>query len=193
MNVEQQIDTFSNGYNRILDKIISEILKMMIETDLGMQNNKSYRPNVAAVILSSKYPEKCEFFVAHRSDIKNAWQFPQGGIDKGETPREALKRELLEEIGCDKVEVLGEFPEWISYEFPKKSNSKKLYSYDGQTQKYFLVRLKEGAEINLGAYHIPEFAEYDFVEYEALFKKVTYFKRKVYRRVIDYFIDEGLI
>ena len=54
-----------------------------------MQKQKSYRPNVAAVILSSRYPDKCEFFVAHRSDIKNAWQFPQGGIDEGETPREA--------------------------------------------------------------------------------------------------------
>jgi len=158
-----------------------------------MERKKSYRPNVAAVILSSKYPDKCEFFVAHRTDIRNAWQFPQGGIDNDETPREALKRELLEEIGCDKVEVLGEYPEWISYEFPKKTNSKKLYDYDGQTQKYFLVRLKEGAEINLDAYHIPEFAEYEFVEYEDLFKKVTYFKRKVYRRVIDYFIGEGLI
>ena len=158
-----------------------------------MQTTKSYRPNVAAVILSSKYPEKCEFFIAHRTDIKNAWQFPQGGIDDGETPREALKRELLEEIGCDKVEVLGEFPEWISYDFPKKTKSKKLYAYDGQTQKYFLVRLKEGAEIDLQAYEIPEFHAYEFVAYEVLFKRVTYFKRKVYRRVIDYFIKEGLI
>jgi len=157
-----------------------------------MQKQKSYRPNVAAVILSSRYPDKCEFFVAHRSDIKNAWQFPQGGIDEGETPREALKRELLEEIGCDNVEVLGEYPEWISYEFPKVSRG-KTYPFDGQTQKYFLVRLKEGASINLEAYDIPEFIEHEFVEYEDLFKKVTYFKRKVYRRVIDYFIDEGLI
>ena len=158
-----------------------------------MERKKSYRPNVAAVILSSRYPDKCEFFVAHRSDIKNVWQFPQGGIDKGESPREALKRELLEAIGCDKVEILGEFPEWISYDFPLKTNSKKLYNFDGQTQKYFLVRLKEGAEINLDAYHIPEFEEYAFVEYEDLFRKITYFKRKVYKRVIDYFIQEGLI
>ena len=157
-----------------------------------MQKQKSYRPNVAAVILSSRYPDKCEFFVAHRSDIKNAWQFPQGGIDEGETPREALKRELLEEIGCDNVEVLGEYPEWISYEFPKVSRG-KTYPFDGQTQKYFLVRLKEGANIDLDAYDVPEFIEHEFVEYEDLFKKVTYFKRKVYRRVIDYFIDEGLI
>ena len=157
-----------------------------------MHNKKRYRPNVAAVILSSKYPEKCEFFVAHRRDIKNAWQFPQGGIDEGETLHEALHRELLEEIGCNDVEILGEFPEWITYDFPKVSQG-KTYPFDGQTQKYFLVRLKEGATIDLQAYKIPEFEEYEFVAYEQLFKKVTFFKRRVYRRVIDYFIEEGLI
>ena len=157
-----------------------------------MQNKKSYRPNVAAIILSSKYPGKCEFFVAHRSDIKNAWQFPQGGIDEGETPKEALLRELLEEIGCNDIEILGEFPEWITYDFPNTAKG-KVYPFDGQTQKYFLVRLKEESKIDLQAFDIPEFKEYEFVAYEALFKKVTYFKRKVYRRVIDYFIKEGLI
>jgi len=157
-----------------------------------MERKKSYRPNVAAVILSSQYPDKCEFFVAHRSDIKNAWQFPQGGIDEGETPTEALKRELLEEIGCNDIEILGEFPEWISYDFPSVSRG-KTYPFDGQTQKYFLVRLNENAKIDLQLYKIPEFKEYEFVEYGQLFKKVTYFKRKIYRRVIDHFIDEGLI
>jgi len=157
-----------------------------------MECVKSYRPNVAAVILSSKYPEKCEFFIAHRSDIKNAWQFPQGGIDEGETPEEALLRELQEEIGCNSIEILGEYPEWISYDFPATARGKQ-YPFDGQTQKYFLVRLKECATIDLEAYDIPEFKEYEFVDYESLFSRVTYFKRKVYRRVIDHFIKEGLI
>jgi len=157
-----------------------------------MQKTKSYRPNVAAVILSSKYPDKCEFFVAHRTDIKNAWQFPQGGIDAGETPEDALYRELLEEIGCNDVEILGEFPEWITYDFPKTAKGKQ-YPFDGQRQKYFLVRLKENAQIDLQAFAIPEFKEYEFVAYEELFKRVTYFKRRVYRKVIDHFIREGLI
>jgi putative (di)nucleoside polyphosphate hydrolase len=159
---------------------------------MKMQKKKRYRPNVAAVILSPKYPDKCEFFIAHRSDIKNAWQFPQGGIDEGETPEEALKRELLEEIGCNDVEILGEFPEWITYDFPKVARG-KCYPFDGQTQKYFLVRLKKDAKIDLKSFEIPEFEEYEFVAYDELFRRVTYFKRKVYRRVIDYFIQEGLI
>ncbi len=156
------------------------------------KRKKRYRPNVAAVILSPKYPEKCEFFIAHRCDIKNAWQFPQGGIDEGESPVDALYRELREEIGCNEVEILGEYPEWITYDFSGTARG-KCYPYDGQKQKFFLVRLKPDAKIDLNAFDVPEFTEYDFVEYDELFERVTYFKRKVYRRVIDYFIKEGLI
>jgi len=157
-----------------------------------MQKSKSYRKNVAAVILSPKYPNKCEFFIAHRTDIKNAWQFPQGGIDEGESPQDALKRELLEEIGCNDVEILGEYPEWITYDFPPTARG-KCYPFDGQTQKYFLVRLKDDSSIDLDAFEIPEFKEYEFVAYEELFQRVTYFKRRVYKRVIDYFKEQGLI
>lgn len=157
-----------------------------------MLKETEYRPNVSAVILSSKYPEKCEFFIAHRSDIKDAWQFPQGGIDNGETPKEALIRELQEEIGYNDIEIIAEFPEWISYEFPNVI-SKKMYPFKGQRQKYFLVRLKEDTRINLNAHSVPEFEEYEFVTYQDLFKRITFFKRRIYRKVIDYFIKEGFI
>jgi putative (di)nucleoside polyphosphate hydrolase len=157
-----------------------------------MSEEIEYRPNVSAVILSSKYPEKCEFFIAHRSDIKDAWQFPQGGIDKGESPQDALIRELQEEIGYSDVEIIAEFPEWISYEFPNVI-SKKMYPFKGQRQKYFLVRLKEDSSIDLHAHEFPEFEEYEFVSYEDLFRRVTYFKRRIYRQVIEHFTKEGFI
>ncbi|PAF42219.1 RNA pyrophosphohydrolase [Helicobacter sp. 11S03491-1] len=156
-----------------------------------MKNNKSYRPNVAAIVLSSNYPDKCEFFVAQRTDIKGAWQFPQGGIDKGETPLYALFRELKEEIGTDEIEVIAEHPVWIKYDFPA-GVSKKLYPFDGQKQKYFLVRLKNNANINIQT-DVPEFDEYEFVDYKELFEKVTHFKKQVYRQVIDYFKKEGYL
>jgi len=158
-----------------------------------MQTRKRYRPNVAAVILSSDYPQKCEFFLGKRSDVKNSWQFPQGGIDSGETPKEALLRELKEEIGCNSVEVIAEYPYWIKYDFPNGVHARKMYPFDGQRQKYFLVQLKSDAKINLDSYHEPEFEDYRYVEYRQLLKKATYFKRRVYKRVIEHFVKEGHI
>jgi len=151
---------------------------------------RKYRPNVAAIILSPKYPEKVEVFVAKRTDV-DAWQFPQGGIDKGESPKEALLRELKEEIGTDKVEIIAEMPEWLSYDFPKMI-AEKMYPYDGQTQKYFLVRLKPNAKINLNT-EIPEFKDYKFVGLNEIFDYVKSFKRPVYKKVIEYFKQQGYL
>lgn len=155
------------------------------------KNNKTYRPNVAAIILSSKYPMACEIFIASRSDMKNVWQFPQGGIDPSETPREALMRELKEEIGTNDIDILAEYPEWISYDFPPFV-VKKMYPYDGQIQKYFLVRLKEGSVVNIDTDE-PEFSEYQFVCFDDIFNYVTYFKRPVYKQVLDYFKQKGYL
>lgn len=152
---------------------------------------KKYRPNVAAIIVSSKYPSSCEFFIAQRSDMKGVWQFPQGGIDDGESPREALFRELKEEIGTDNVEILAECPRWIAYDFPK-TVSKKMYPFDGQTQKYFLVRLKKESDIDLKTKH-PEFNAFKFVDYENIFNIVNHFKKSVYKEVLEYFKKEGYI
>ncbi|WP_416863241.1 RNA pyrophosphohydrolase, partial [Helicobacter ganmani] len=148
-------------------------------------------PNVAAIILSPKYPLTCELFIASRTDIKNAWQFPQGGIDKSETPKEALFRELKEEIGTNKVDIIAEYPEWISYDFPPQV-VKKMYPYDGQIQKYFLVRLQEQREIDIDT-EKPEFDAYKFVGVNDLFNHITYFKRPVYKQVLEYFKRKGYL
>jgi len=157
-----------------------------------MKKELRYRPNVAAVILSSRYPQASEILVANRIDIKeDAWQFPQGGIDEGEDPKDALFRELKEEIGTDEVDIIAEYPEWISYEFLNK-NAKKMYPYDGQRQKYFLVKLKPTAQISLNT-KIPEFTEYKFLSYEQTLEQISFVKKPIYKKVLSYFKKEGYL
>jgi len=152
---------------------------------------KNYRPNVAAIVLSASYPLKCEVFIASRVDVENAWQFPQGGIDKGETPKEALLRELKEEIGTNEIDIIAQHPNWISYDFPP-AIAKKMAPYDGQRQKYYLVKLKKGAKVNINT-EVPEFSEYKFVPSNKLYEYITFFKRTVYKEILSYFKKEGYI
>lgn len=156
------------------------------------KDGKNYRPNVAAIVLSAKYPEKCEVFIASRTDVENAWQFPQGGIDKGEDPKQALFRELEEEIGTRDVTIIAEYPKWVSYEFPP-AIAKKMQPYDGQIQKYYLVKLNSGAKIDIRTHHTPEFSEYKFVPTKNIYDYITFFKRTVYKQVLKYFKSEGFI
>ena len=156
-----------------------------------MSKNKKYRPNVAMIILSPEYPNKKEIFIAQRNDIKGIWQFPQGGIDKGEEVQEALFRELEEEIGTRDVEIIAEYPEWISYDFPEKI-AKKMKPYAGQKQRYFLVKLAKDAKIDIDTKH-PEFDEYKFVDVEKVLDLTAHFKKPVYETVLDYFKKEGLL
>lgn len=153
---------------------------------------KNYRPNVAAVILSSKYPFECKVFLARRTDVEDAWQFPQGGIDKGETPKIALFRELKEEIGTNKVEIIDEYPEWISYDYPSEVIAQKNPKFDGQIQRYFLVRLVDEKGINLDTKE-PEFNAYKFVSIDEAISSITHFKKDVYAKVLEYFKKKGYI
>ncbi len=155
--------------------------------------DKKYRPNVAAIVLSSGYPAETKLFIGLRSDMKDVWQFPQGGIDEDESPKDALFRELDEEIGTDNIEIVSEYPDWEYYDFPDSvAKNKKLYNYDGQKQRYYLVRVKNDSEINIKTEH-PEFSEYKFVKFENVFDYISHFKKPIYKKVLAYFKKEGFI
>lgn len=156
-----------------------------------MTQKDLYRPNVAMIIVSSSYPSAREIFLAQRNDLLDVWQFPQGGIDEGEEIQEALFRELKEEIGTDSVEVIAEFPEWISYDFPPRI-AQSMKPFIGQKQRYFLVKLKEDAVINIETQH-PEFCDYKFVSVDEALSMSASFKKNVYECVISYFKKEGLL
>ena len=135
---------------------------MTDKTKITINNEtKKFRPNVAAIVLSAKYPHTCEIFIASRTDVENAWQFPQGGIDEGETAKEALFRELEEEIGTKEIEIIAEYPTWVSYEFPP-AIAKRMYPYDGQRQKYYLVKLKKDAKLIINK-EFPKLGNLKFV------------------------------
>jgi putative (di)nucleoside polyphosphate hydrolase len=144
-----------------------------------------YRPNVAAIIIN----REGEILVCERSNNARAWQFPQGGVDKGETNLEALYREVLEEVGLDKkyYKVLEEKGGY-KYLYPLKVRDKK--KFDGQKQTYFLCRLKKSApEIDLGENN-PEFRDYDWVRPEEFDEAwLPDFKLDVYREVMHHFFD----
>lgn len=154
-------------------------------------SKKLYRPNVAIIVLHSDYPKNREIFIAKRNDMRGIWQFPQGGIDKGEKAKEAMFRELEEEIGTSKVKIISKYPEWIEYDFPKNS-AKRLKPYAGQKQRYYLVKLKKSAQINIKTKH-PEFSKYKFVKLDNLFDNIKHFKKPIYKKVIKHFINEGYL
>jgi putative (di)nucleoside polyphosphate hydrolase len=156
-----------------------------------MTNTKPYRPNVCAIIVSSAYPDKTEIFIAERSDIEGVWQFPQGGIDRGESPEEALYRELKEEIGTDKIKIVAEYPDWIAYDFPLHV-MESMKPFYGQTQRYYLVRLKKKAVVNLQTKH-PEFVNYKYVSLDEAFSMMAELKKPVYTKAIEYFKSEGYL
>ncbi len=157
-----------------------------------MKKEKNYRPNVAAVVVSSQYPSRCDVLIASRVGLKKpSWQFPQGGVDKGEDIKTALLRELKEEIGTNDIEIIAKYPKRVSYNFPDKIKY-KMGNYDGQIQDYFLVRLNSGAKVDINTPK-PEFSKYKFVPYKDIFKHVVKFKRTAYKEVLDYFQKEGYL
>ena len=126
---------------------------------------------------------------AKRIDTPSAWQMPQGGIDKGEAPHETVMRELTEEIGTDRAEIIAETKDWLIYDLPEGLR-KKVWGgkYKGQKQKWFAMRFTgTDTDINLTADKHPEFSEWKWTSMDQLVELIVPFKRPLYENIVREF------
>jgi putative (di)nucleoside polyphosphate hydrolase len=151
----------------------------------GNADDRLYRPNVGIMLLN---PAK-EVFVGRRiAAPPESWQMPQGGVDAGEDPLRAAFRELKEETGTDKAELIAESKDWIRYDVPDAiAGGLWRGRYRGQRQKWFLMRFTgSDDDFDLAAHH-PEFSAWRWVAPVQLPELIVPFKRAVYLAIIDEF------
>jgi putative (di)nucleoside polyphosphate hydrolase len=146
---------------------------------------QGYRPGVGVMLLDAAR----RVFVGRRIDMTgDNWQMPQGGIDDGETPRQAALRELKEEVGTDRAEVLAESARWFCYDVPTEVASRIWHGrYRGQIQKWFALRFTgSDSDIDLATGH-PEFDAWKWVAAAELPRLIVPFKRQLYLDVLKEF------
>jgi len=159
-----------------------------------MLDRDGYRPNVGIVLAN----QRNEVFWGKRVN-QHAWQFPQGGIKHGETPVQAMYRELEEEIGLQQahVRVLGRTREWLRYDVPERWSRHRdgpgreppaepsARAYRGQKQIWFLLRMTgRDCDVRLRASGHPEFDAWRWNDYWVPLESVIEFKREVYRQAL---------
>jgi putative (di)nucleoside polyphosphate hydrolase len=150
-----------------------------------MHKNLPYRAGVGIMLIN----KNGKVFVAKRIDTKaEAWQMPQGGIDDGEDAKTAALREMLEEIGTNKAEIIGESDGWYSYDLPDNLIPTIWGGkFRGQRQKWFALRfLGDDTDINIETDH-PEFCEWQWAEPNTLPDLIVPFKRKLYENLVAEF------
>ena len=149
-----------------------------------MIDRDGYRPNVGIILSSASG----QVLWAKRAG-QDAWQFPQGGIDHGESPEQAMFRELNEELGLEPahVQVLGVTRDWLHYRLPQRYiRPRRGRVCIGQKQKWFVLRLV--APEDLVRFDATEQAEFDgwrWVDYWHPLTEVVEFKREVYERALN--------
>ena len=147
-----------------------------------------YRKCVGMMILNTHK----EILVGRRLDHPSGyWQMPQGGIDDNENPKEAVWREMLEEIGTNKAELIKISNQWINYDIPSETLKTLPWGdkYIGQTQKWFaFLFLGEDNDINVGTDN-PEFSEWKWTRMNSIIDSIVPFKRDVYSKILEEFKD----
>jgi len=156
---------------------------------VAVLDKEGYRPNVGIILAN----QRNEVFWGKRVN-QHAWQFPQGGIQHGETPQQAMYRELEEEVGLQRahVRVLGRTREWLRYEVPERwarrargEGAAGAAGYRGQKQIWYLLRLVgRDCDVKLRASGHPEFDAWRWNDYWVPLDAVIDFKRDVYRQAL---------
>jgi putative (di)nucleoside polyphosphate hydrolase len=154
-----------------------------------MLDREGYRPNVGIVLLNARN----EVFWGKRVG-QHSWQFPQGGIQHGESPEQAMYRELQEEVGLlpEHVQIIGRTRDWLRYDVPeeylRRQNATRVHraAYRGQKQIWFLLRLVGlDSDIQLRASEHPEFDAWRWVPFWIQLDGVIDFKREVYQLALS--------
>lgn len=160
-------------HNELSSKIWGEI---MLDRD-------GFRPNVGIILLN----QKNQVFWGKRIRT-HSWQFPQGGIDRGESPEQAMFRELHEEIGLkpEHVRIVARTRDWLRYEVPERYIRRDARGhYKGQKQIWFLLQLMgQDWNLNLRATNHPEFDAWRWNDYWVPLDVVVEFKRGVYEMAL---------
>ena len=149
-----------------------------------------YRRGVGAMLIN----RQGKVFVGRRagsSRRRGTWQMPQGAIDPGETPATAVRRELEEETGTRKAEVVAETRDWLTYDLPPDLVGVAWGGkYRGQTQKWFALRFTgQDSDFVLDNHHKPEFDRWRWAAMDELPGLIVPFKRRLYDDVIAEFRD----
>ncbi len=146
-----------------------------------------YRPCVGIALFN----EYGKVFVGQRIDTPGAWQMPQGGIDPDEDIKQAALREMKEEIGTDKAEIIRVASQKICYDLPKEI-ALKIWDgrYKGQEQTWVALRFtgKDG-DIKLDSFKHPEFEVWRWISLKQTIDLIVPFKRDTYKQVADMFDD----
>ncbi|WP_059413482.1 RNA pyrophosphohydrolase [Cupriavidus basilensis] len=149
-----------------------------------MLDREGFRPNVGIILINARN----EVFWGKRIG-EHSWQFPQGGIKYGETPEQAMYRELHEEVGLlpEHVRIVGRTRDWLRYEVPDKFIRREIRGhYRGQKQIWFLLRMAgRDCDIRLRATDHPEFDAWRWSHYWVPLDAVIEFKREVYQLALN--------